>query len=113
MLVSPQHNPHENLQQGQLLGEFGIPMTATNGQRKPDRCIQDWNLGSRLSSWEPPTMETTVSFIDNVPHAGNTVLVLGKGQAETHVGRDGDSSSVPEQTLQEQLHVCWVTSHME
>lgn len=54
-------------------------MTATNGQRKPDRCIQDWNLGSRLSSWEPPTMETTVSFIDNVPHAGNTVLVLGKG----------------------------------
>lgn len=40
-------------------------------------------------------------------------FVLEKGWAETHVGMDGNSFSVPGQILQEQLHVCWVTTLME
>lgn len=44
-------------------------------------------------------MEIAENFIDNVPHGGNMVLMLKKGSAEAHVGRNGSSFSVPEQTL--------------
>ena len=53
-------------------------MTTVNGQSKADTCVEDWNLGSRLS-WELPTVETAVNFIDNVPRGGDTVLVLERG----------------------------------
>lgn len=35
-----------------------------------------WEAGSPGNL---PTMETAVNFIDNVPHGGNTVLVLENG----------------------------------
>lgn len=62
-------------------------------------------------------MGSAVNFVDVFPHGGHMDFVLDfvleKGWAETHAGMDGNSFSVPGQILQEQLHVCWVTTLME